>query len=325
VPTGEAKTIEFVKLSGSGNDFVCIDNRDGRFDALLDSPVRIGDFARAVCSRGMGVGADGVIFACRVEDGIDADIAARFLEADGSEAELCGNGTAVFVRWAVANRWFGPPAHEPPGADPLDAFGDGATDAEIRVLTQAGIVRGKPVDGLYIRVCIPLPHDMRLAQELKLNRRLWQYDYVVTGVPHAVAQVADVHRTDVARWGPAFRHHATFQPRGVNANFVQVLGEGQLAIRTFEFGVEAETLACGTGCAASAILSTIRHNWPAAYRNGDEPVLLRTRSGDVLRVYLKLQSDNSVTDLCLDTIVRFAFAGKLHPQLMATAMGGQDK
>jgi diaminopimelate epimerase len=315
--------IEFVKLSGSGNDFVCIDNRGGRFDPLLETPSRIGTFARALCSRGMGVGADGVIFACRVEDGVDADIAARFLEADGSEAELCGNGTAVFVRWAVANQWFGPPAQEPPGADPLNAFGNGATDAEIRVLTQAGIVRGKPVDGLYIRVCIPLPHDMRLAQEIKLARRVWQYDYVVTGVPHAVAQVSDVDRADVAKWGPAFRHNGHFQPRGVNANFVQVLGEGRLAIRTFEFGVEAETLACGTGCAAAAILSTIRQNWPAAYRQGDEPVLLRTHGGDVLRVYFKLQADNSVTDLCLDTIVRYAFGGTLHPQLIESAMGGE--
>jgi diaminopimelate epimerase len=320
VPTEQP--IELVKLSGSGNDFVCLDNRDGRFDPLLEAPARIGTFARSVCSRGMGVGADGVIFACRVEDGIDADIAARFLEADGSEAELCGNGTAVFVRWALANQWFGPAPHEPAGADPLLAFGNGATDSEIRVLTQAGIVRGKAVDVPYIRVCIPLPHDVRLAQQIKLDRRLWEYDYVVTGVPHAVAQVADVDRTDVAKWGPAFRHHATFQPRGVNANFVQVLDVGRLAIRTFEFGVEAETLACGTGCAAAAILSTIRNRWPAAFRQGEEPVLLRTRGGDVLRVYLKLQDDNSVTDLCLDTIVRFAFRGELHPELVKTAMGG---
>ena len=296
--------IQFVKLSGSGNDFLCIDNRAGRFDAMLAEARLFGPFARAVCRRGLGVGADGAIFACRVEDGVEADIAARFLEADGSEAELCGNGTAVFVDWITVNRWF--------------------DHTEILVLTQAGVVRGQPIDGRYVRVCIPLPHDVRLAQELKTARRRWEYDYVVTGVPHAVAYVPDVERLDVARWGAAIRHHERFAPRGVNANFVQVLGQGKLAIRTFEFGVEAETLACGTGCAAAAILSTLRFHWPAAYREGDQPVELRTRSGDVLRVYLKLQDDHTVTDLCLDTIVRFAFRGVLHPQLVAEAMGGAN-
>jgi diaminopimelate epimerase len=310
-------TIEFVKLSGSGNDFVCLDNRGGRFDPLLREPPRVARFARTLCRRGLGVGADGVIFACPVEDGVDADIAARFLEADGSEAELCGNGTAVFVHWAAANRWF--------------------DHAEIRVLTQAGVVRGHPVaeapggnpdspagpDGSYVRVCIPLPHELRLGEELRAGRRNWSYDYVVTGVPHAVAYVPDVEGLDVGRWGPAFRHHKRFAPRGVNANFVQVLGEGRLAIRTFEFGVEGETLACGTGCAAAAILATIRYRWPDAIRRGDQPVLLQTRSGDVLRVYLTLAADNSVTDLCLDTRVRFAFRGELHPQLVEEAVGPQ--
>jgi diaminopimelate epimerase len=318
------ESIEFVKLSGSGNDFACIDNRSGRFDSMLGHPRRIGQFARTVCRHGLGVGADGVIFACRVEDGIDADIAARFLEADGSEAELCGNGTAVFIQWVTESQWFDPagrPATVPP-TPPMPGPVNGTNlGPELRVLTQAGVVRGRPVGDQYVRVCIPLPHDLRTAQQITIARRPWEYDYVVTGVPHAVTYVPDLAHLDVAKWGHAFRHHEHFAPRGVNANFVQVLGEGQLAIRTFEFGVEAETLACGTGCAAAAILSTLRFRWPAAYREGDQPVQLRTRSGDVLRVYLKLQDDHTVTDLCLDTIVRFAFRGTLHPQLIAEAMG----
>jgi len=326
------KPIEFVKLSGSGNDFACIDNRHGRFDALLADRDRIARFAQRVCRHGLGVGADGVIFACPVEHGVDADIAARFLEADGSEAELCGNGTAVFVRWIVegcrceAPSPNGPPAAIAPSSRPLiGAPPPGgvavAPGPELRVLTQAGVVRGRRVDGEYIRVCIPLPHDLRTAQRVHLDRRDWEYDFVVTGVPHAVTYVPDVDRVDVNRWGAAFRHHKTFQPRGVNANFVQVLGEGDLAIRTFEFGVEAETLACGTGCAAAAILSTVRHGWSDAFRKGDTPVRLRTRSGDHVRVYLTLEADNSVTYLCLDTVVRFAFRGVLHPDLANGALG----
>jgi diaminopimelate epimerase len=300
IPTIE-DPIEFVKLSGSGNDFLCLDNRAGRFDALLQEPARIGRFARALCRRGLGVGADGAIFACRVEDGVEADIAARFLEADGSEAELCGNGVAVFVHWVGDSGWFAP--------------------GEIRVLTQAGVVRGRPVDGRYIRACIPLPHDMQTGEHLHLKRRDWEYDFVTTGVPHLVTYVPDLDDLEVAHWGPLFRHHERFAPRGVNANFVQVRGEGELAIRTFEFGVEDETQACGTGCAAAAILATIRFHWPEAIRRGDRPVLLHTRSGDVLRVYLTLDADNSVRDLCLDTIVRFAYRGTLHPQLVAEATG----
>ena len=94
--------IEFVKLSGSGNDFICLDNRDGRFDEILEAPDRVGHLARSLCSRGMGIGADGVIFACEPEIEGVSDIAARFFEADGSEAELCGNGTGCFLHWATA-------------------------------------------------------------------------------------------------------------------------------------------------------------------------------------------------------------------------------
>jgi len=175
--------------------------------------------------------------------------------------------------------------------------------------------------GQYVRVCIPLPHDMLAGQRLRLARRDWEYDFVTTGVPHLVTYVPDVQTLEVSHWGPLFRHHKRFAPRGVNANFVQVLEEGRLAIRTFEFGVEDETLACGTGCAAAAVLATLRFRWPEAIRRGDRPVLLRTRSGDTLRVFLTLGEDNSVRDLCLDTVVRFAFRGRLHPQLVAEALG----
>ena len=85
------KAIEFCKLSGSGNDFVCIDNRDGRFDDILDCPARAAQFARTLCRRGPGLGADGIVFACRPEIEGVADVAAKFLEPDGTEASLCGN------------------------------------------------------------------------------------------------------------------------------------------------------------------------------------------------------------------------------------------
>jgi len=253
--------IEFAKLSGSGNDFICVDNHSGRFDGLIDSPPRITHFARTICCRSLGVGADGLIFASGPEIEGAADVAATFVETDGSLTELCGNGTACFVHWAI------------------DA--GLVADGEVKVLTPAGVVVGRRSDGQYIRVCIPLPEEMLTGLEISAAGRSWQCDYAVTGVPHLIAYVDDVEAVDIAHCGPAIRHHEQFQPRGVNANFVQVLEPGRIAVRTYEVGVEGETLACGTGSTAAAILAALRFDWPKKFITGDEPVLVHARSGDV--------------------------------------------
>jgi len=293
-------SINFAKLSGSGNDFVCIDNRDGRYDCLLSAPERIGHFARSLCHRGIGIGADGIIFACQPDIEGVADLSARFFEANGTEAELCGNGTGCFVHWATANEWIG--------------------CGETRILTPAGIVIGANSDGQYVRVCIPDPEQIRLDFELRTDGRSWRCDYAVTGVPHVVTYVDDVDAVDLPHWGPAIRHHPDFRPRGVNANFVQLLAEGRIALRTWEFGVEAETLACGTGSAAAAILSAEHYNWPAPYRTGDKPVLVKARSGDILRIYFVHRADGQIGDVCLETIVRFLCLGEVHPDLQEVAL-----
>jgi diaminopimelate epimerase len=294
------RPIEFAKLSGSGNDFICLDGRDGRFDELLADPDRAGRFAQALCHRAMGVGADGVVIAtvCEIE-GV-ADLAARHFEPDGGEANLCGNGTACFVRWADDDGW--------------------TRTQELRVLTAAGVVRGRRSDGQYVRVCIPLPEDMRTGLSVPAGGTVWTCDYVVTGVPHVLVYVDDVAAVDVAHLGPLLRHHPMFAPAGVNANFVQVLREGELALRTFETGVEGETLACGTGSAAAAIMAARRFGWNRAYLAGEKPVLIRARSGDVLRVYVEID-DDTVHDLCLETVVRFLYRGTLHADLAASALG----
>lgn len=296
-----AEAIEFAKLSGSGNDFVCIDNRGGRFEDIVSSPERVGLFARTVCRRGLGVGADGVIFACDCGEKGAADIGARFFEPDGSEAELCGNGLASFVHWAVESGWL--------------------PDREISICTCTGAARGmKRKDG-YVRVCIPAPTDLQTDVRIEVKRRPWTCDYLVTGVPHAVAYVQDVNKVDVAHWGPGIRHHERFQPRGANANFVQVLGEGRIAVRTFEFGVEGETMACGTGSAASAILAARRYRWPKRFASGADPVIVRAHSGDELRVYFKLLESGAATDVCIESLVRFLYWGKMHSQLVERAEG----
>ncbi len=288
--------IEFAKLSGSGNDFICIDNRHGRYDEMLRDSDAIGHFARTLCKRGLGVGADGVIFACNHEVGQYADVAARFLEADGSEAELCGNGTACFTRWVLDNQWF---AQEP----------------EIRILTGAGVVRGSDSQGRYVKVCIPFPEQPEQGQPLEVLGENWTYDYAVTGVPHAVLYVQDVDAVDVGKIGRAIRHHQKFQPRGVNANFVQLLGPGEIAVRTFEFGVEAETFACGTGSATAALFAAKEFQWPREFLAGWKPVRVRARSGDVLKIWITLDAHEEVCDLCLETVVREVYRGRLEPAM----------
>jgi len=322
------ESIDFAKLSGSGNDFICIDNRHGSFEEILSSAERIGHFARTLCRRSLGIGADGVIFACEPQIEQVADIAARFFEADGSETELCGNGTACFIQWVTRNGWVPP--------------------REISVLTPAGVVRGGDGDppsdplpppgtaitGNYVRVCIPSPENIETDLELMVDGSPLKCDFIVTGIPHVITYVDDICKVDVARLGPALRHHEHFGPRGANANFVQVLAEGKIALRTFEFGVEGETLACGTGSAAAAILSAMRFrllraekkrpwgpfNWSAGYASGAEPVRVKVRSGDVLKIYFTLQKDGSIADVCLETVVRFIYSGKIQPELVAEAL-----
>jgi diaminopimelate epimerase len=288
--------IEFAKLSGSGNDFICIDNRGGRFNELLKSG-RVAQLARSLCPRGVSVGADGVIFCGRVAgNGQGVDTEARFFEPDGSEAELCGNGAACFTYWVITNKWL-------PGP-------------EIKILTSAGVVTAKRVEGDYVRVCIPLPRDRRTDIEITVKGRPWKLDCMITGVPHVIAYVEDVNRVDVAHWGPGIRYHEYFQPRGANANFVQILGEGRIAMRTHEFGVENETLACGTGAAAAAISAAIRYKWQKQLA-GDEPVLVRARSGDFLKIWFTQRTDGAIVDVCLETLVRFVFDGVLRPEVVS--------
>jgi len=292
--------VDFVKLSGSGNDFICIDNRDERFRELISSG-RAGHFARTLCDRGPSIGADGLIFAESTDLLPDVHVFARFFEPDGSEAELCGNGTGCFIFWAVTNGWL-------------------PEDEEVKSLTIAGVVRGQKLPGRYVRVCIPDPEEMQSDLELTADGRLWKLDYLITGVPHVITYVPDVSEVDVARVGPPIRHHERFRPRGANVNFVQVLGEGRIAMRTFEFGVEGETLACGTGSAAAAIMAALRFGWSQEYLSGDKPVRITARSGDTLKVYFTVREDGSIRGVCLETLVRCVFSGTIHPDLLAKAL-----
>ncbi len=296
--------IKFSKLSGSGNDFICIDNRCGDYDDILDGKERSAGFARALCSRARGIGADGVIFAQSPQVEGVCEIAARFFEPDGSECELCGNGTGCFVRWVIDNGW--------------------VSRGRVRILTPAGVVIGENGSGDdtgYVKVCIPDPQQMQTDVTVLLGDRSIKCDYVVMGVPHVVLYVDRIDSADVGGMGPALRRHERFRPQGVNVNFVEILDTGRISLRTWEFGVEGETLACGTGSAAAAIITALRRNWPGEYFSGKKAVWVDTKGGDALKIYFTRQSDGRIDHVCLETLVRYIFTGRCHRELAARALG----
>ncbi len=281
--------MSFWKISAGGNDFICIDNTDGRYDDFVESE-KFPDFLIKVCRRGLSVGADGVIFAEKSTVAA-ADIQARFFEPDGSEVELCGNGTACFVYWVVTT---GMVKHQ-----------------EIAIQTKAGINNGRKKEDGRCGVCVPPPYNYKTDICITANNQLVFTDFIVTGTGHAVIYVTDIQEVKVADCGHAVRHHPAYgQP--VNANFVQIFKEGHIGVRTFEFGVEAETLACGTGSASAAMLTAVRHKWDYKYLNGDEPVLVDVRGGITLKVWFMYnEQENCFTDVCLETFAKPVYKGEL--------------
>jgi len=238
--------LKFTKMNGAGNDFVMLDNLDGRLEIAAAQIARL-------CDRHRGVGADGVLIAERPENG--ADFRMRYFNADGGEAEMCGNGARCFARFA--SRISG-------------------KHGDVSFETPAGVIRAECL-GAEVRIAMSEPHGLALDQRIELPGGPVTAHSLNTGVPHAVVFVEDLENTDVRGLGAALRHHAHFSPKGTNANFVRIDGPGKISIRTYERGVEDETLACGTGVVASAL---ILHETQGAA----SPVSVRVRGGDALAV-----------------------------------------
>jgi diaminopimelate epimerase len=262
----------FYKMSGSGNDFVVFDSRDGSVRELED-PAMI----RRLCDRRRGVGADGVVL---LEPSARADLLMKYFNSDGSRGAMCGNAALCVTR--LASRL---------GL----AAGSGMT-----IETDDGIVCSRLVED---RPEIEL-QPVRNVQETAGGRPATgerRLGYVVAGVPHIVVLCEEVDRIDVAQRGQALRTAEWTMPDGANVNFVSDHG-GKWAIRTFERGVEAETLACGTGAVAAAALLR-------AWGLGDSDTALRTRSGCVLEVRLRDENGEVVPRLRGDGVL--VFEGRL--------------
>jgi len=266
-------TIPFFKMSGSGNDFIIIDNRN-----LVVPEDRIDELVVGSCRRKMSVGADGLIL---IEDSEIADFRWRFFNSDGSLPDMCGNGARCAARFAFLH----------------DIVG-----RKMAFETLAGIIEAEVGDtGVRIRMTDPEALTAELA--LELDGQPLTVGSINTGVPHVVMLVNDLDAMDVVATGRAIRNHKKFAPEGTNANFVARTADGEIFIRTYERGVEDETLACGTGNVAAALLLAHKHGL-------DSPVSLITRSGSRLTVHFT-RGGNRFGDVFLEGDARVIYRGEL--------------
>lgn len=264
--------LRFTKMNGAGNDFVMIDNRAGEVRLKPEQIVRI-------CDRHRGVGADGILLLEKSPNG--ADFRMRYYNRDGGEAEMCGNGARCFARFA--NKIAGAPA-------------------TISFETPAGVIRGELHDDL-VTLQMSEPNDLRFNVALELEGEDALVHYINSGVPHVVVQVARVDVVHVFDRGRAIRRHEMFAPAGANVNFIEKRGPRKIFIRTYERGVEDETLACGTGVVASALIF-------AATEKVDGPIAIRVQSGSELSVDFKRAGDR-FTNVTLTGPAEFAFEGTI--------------
>ena len=263
--------VSFTKTSGAGNDFVLIDNMNEKIQ---------GDKAKlaiALCSRHFGVGADGLIL---LEPSSKADFLMRYYNADGSYGGMCGNGGRCAARFALLG---------------------GIAEPSMTFEALDHIYRAEVVEH-GVRLHMKDPSDFRT--NLQVNARGVTYDFtsINTGSPHIVIFANKLEDTDVRTVGRALREHRSFSPEGANVNFVKVLGKRDLQIRTYERGVEAETMACGTGTVAAAIVSyLLRHTKP--------PITVRVTSGEHVTVDFEFEGD-TITHVVLEGSAHMLFSGQ---------------
>ena len=266
--------LHFYKMNGAGNDFVVIDNRELVYELDREQIAQL-------CDRHRGVGADGLLAVEPAEHG--ANFKFRYYNADGGEAEMCGNGARCFARFAAALM-----------AEPPD---------ELSFETVAGRLVAREVDE-EIQIDMSDPVGLEMECPVEVAAVDGPIHSINTGVPHAVAFIERLDEVDVVAAGRAIRQHEHFAPAGVNANFAAVRGESHLAIRTYERGVEGETLACGTGMVACAL---IHH----CVTGAKSPIRIDVRGGDSLEIGFERAEDGSFSKVTLTGPADFVFEGEI--------------
>ena len=276
VQTGKQDPLAFTKMAGGGNDFVVIDNRAGR----VSDPVEL---ARRVSTPHLSVGADGLIL---IETSARATFRMRYWNSDGSVGEFCANGTRCAARFAFVNV---------------------IAPKRMTIETGAGITGAEVSEGGQVTLTLPPPHGFRPERSLRVGDRDIRGAFLVVGVPHYVVFLRDdLWSQDIVPLGRAIRMHRELQPAGANVNFVVVRGEHEIEVRTYERGVEAETLSCGSGVVASSSVA-------ALFGGVKSPVSVLTRSGITLEVGLAVDG-REVRDVQLRGDARLIYRAAFTPE-----------
>lgn len=277
--TPKQDPLTFSKMAGGGNDFVVIDNRGPK---LADAS----DLARRICTRALSVGADGLIL---VEPSVRATFKMRYYNSDGSLAAFCANGTRCAARFAFLTVISG---------------------RRMTIETDAGIVGAEIGDGGLVTLALPAPYAFKPRRVLVVGDRSIQGNSITVGVPHYVVFLRQgLWTQDIGPLGRAIRHHPDLKAEGgANVNFVLVRGEHAIEVRTWERGVEGETLSCGSGVVASAVTS-------ALFGRVKSPVSVLTRSGVTLEVTFSVR-DEHADDVRLKGDARLIYRATITPETL---------
>ncbi len=267
--------IAFYKMSGSGNDFILVDDRKGNLPINDRSA-----FSRKVCRRRLDVGADGLIV---IESSQSADFKWDFYNADGSVAEMCGNGARCAARYA----WLIGAVNKP----------------SMCFETLAGLISADVGDDA-VTLQMTDPGVPRMAESISVDGNQLSVHCIDTGVPHAVIVVDGLDAVPLSDLGPKVRYHSHFVPKGTNVNFISINDNGSVGIRTYERGVEAETLACGTGAVAGAIVASRLYSLLP-------PVRMIVKSGLPLDIDFQSENDYQYRNVTLKGEARVVYRGRL--------------
>lgn len=259
--------LPFVKYEGCGNDFIIIDNRKGFFFPKT--------FFSTLCHRQKGIGADGVLL---LENSACADYRMRIFNSDDSEAEMCGNGIRCLAKYA----------HALNPAQTSFVFETMLHKIKVQLVEEE------------VEVEVPPPHWREGPLTLDIDSESFTLHCLDTGVPHAVLFIHENEQRAFENYAPKIRRHPHFHPKGTNVNFVKNC-ESHLSLRTYERGVEQETLACGTGAVAVALAA-------AKLNLLSSPIKVMPRSGDLLTVSFR-RSGKEFLEIRLQGPARNVFQG----------------
>jgi diaminopimelate epimerase len=259
--------MEFAKIVGSGNDFIVIDNRENIIK-------KVNKIAKKLCDRRFGIGADGLLL---LEKSKRVDFKMRIFNPDGSEAEMCGNGLRCILRYIYENSL--------------------SDRKKLEIETKAGILDGE-IKGKKIKIRIKLIGEPNLNIKIPVDRKIITGNYINTGVPHTVIFVNNIENVNIEEIGPKIRYNKIFGEKGTNVDWVKIVKDGFIKIRTYERGVEGETLSCGTGVVASAIITFLNKGMKS-------PINVITRCGEILKVYF----DRKLENIYLEGKTLYSFKG----------------